>query len=112
MIEKEFENIHETREKVHDAMDLMPAQKIQMAQRLKKRAIELGITKDQFDKGFIDLNIMDMYKLNYRDACKTCFLNKKCPKHGIQKMGRREKKPYGEREIYYVFNPVKKGQFS
>lgn len=111
MIEGEFENIYEARDKVYETGDKLTQAQRDMANRLQKRALELGITKEQFKGGYFkELNIMDMLKNKKGEkVCPTCYMNKKCNKHSYERQGKKEGKPYNEKEIYDIFNPQKKG---
>lgn len=52
LIDTEYDNIHEARERVYDVSDQLNVQQKNMAARLKERMMQLGISKDQFKTGF------------------------------------------------------------
>ena len=51
-IDKEYEDIAATRIKVYDTMDELPQELQNMEQKIKKRMVDLGITKDRFREGY------------------------------------------------------------
>lgn len=51
-IDKEYEDIAATRIKVYDTMDELPQELQKMEQKIKKRMVDLGITKDRFREGY------------------------------------------------------------
>ena len=112
IIEKEYTDLYEARERVHDVADELSDAQKDRAARLKKRMIELGITKDQFKNGYFkEFNIYDMYKWKGK-LCILCHKGLRCHKHRFEKQGKKEGKPYNEKKIYDLFHPTKKGQFA
>lgn len=67
---------------------------------IKKRMLDLGITKDHFKTGFKEFNILDMYGYNGK-ACFYCAKGRKCPKHGLKRVD----KPMDERAFYDLYHP-------
>lgn len=77
-----------------------------MEKNIKKRMVDLGITKEKHSMYFKEFNIKDMYKAGDY-VCFHCSRGLACKRHNLQKTF----KSMDEKKIYDVEHPKPKGQF-
>ena len=85
-----------------------------MAKRLRKRMVELGLSKNAMDLTmFNEFQIKDMITADKKKWCKICFKGLKCKLHGFERMGKKQGKLHFEETINRAFMPpMRKGAFS